>query len=68
MTLLSPGGLLVVIMKKLSLLAVSVWLLALPAVSPAEDLAGIRRQIDALQQEYEARIRALEERLSAAEQ
>ena len=54
-------------MKKLSLLAVSVWLLVLPAVSLADDLAEIRRQIDALQQEYEARIRALEQRLNAAE-
>ena len=54
-------------MKKLSLLAVSVWLLALPAMTRADDLAEIRRQIDALQQEYEARIRALEERLNAAE-
>ena len=67
MTLTPPGGLLEVIMKKLSLLAVSVWLLALPAVSLADDLAEIRRQIDALQQEYEVRIRALEERLNAAE-
>jgi hypothetical protein len=55
-------------MKKLSRKAVSVWLLMLPAVSLADDLAEIRRQIDALQQEYEARIHALEERLSAAEE
>ena len=36
MTLLSPGGLLEVIMKKLSLLAVSVWLLALPGATTAK--------------------------------
>jgi len=54
-------------MKKLSQRAVTVWLLVMPAVSLADDLAEIRRQIDALQQEYEARIRALEERLNAAE-
>jgi len=55
-------------MMKLSRMAVSVWLLMLPAVSLADDLAEIRRQIDALQQEYETRIRALEERLNAAEE
>ena len=54
-------------MKKLSRLAVILLLPALPAMSAADDLTEIRRQIEALQQEYETRIRALEQRLYAAE-
>ncbi len=48
--------------------ALGALLVLFPVPAVTDELQDIRQQIDALQQEYEARIRALEERLNTAEQ
>ena len=54
-------------MKNFYLLLVGVMLLVVPWFAVADDLAEIRHQIETLQQDYEQRIRALEQRLEKAE-
>ena len=54
-------------MNHFYLLLVGVMLLVVPWFAVADDLAEIRHQIETLQQDYEQRIRALEQRLEKAE-
>ena len=54
-------------MRRYFYLLLGVVLLATPWFAVADDLVDIRRQIETLQNDYEQRIRALEERLKKAE-
>ena len=54
-------------MKRYFFLLLGVVLLATPWFAVADELVEIRRQIETLQNDYEQRIQALEERLKKAE-